>query len=159
MLKFCFDKETDRCFCLSADRLTVCVGSAMVALKVRTKPLTVLEFDFSVCVLSIVLEFNSMFSERNVLRNTRYPSHKFHYNCGVAFQNRVPVEPSPQFILTYFSAFSNDPILNSLGADKGVDSAESSETSEPEKHQDETPEKEMAAEIMGGDNSDNVKTR
>ena len=100
-----------------------------------------------------------------------------HYNWRFSFQNRVPVEPSPQFILTYFSAFANDPILNSLGADncvdsgadtvidsgadkgEGIDSTESSETSEPEKHQDETPEKEMAAEIMGEDNSDDVKTR
>ena len=43
----------------------------LIALRVRTepsKPSNVLEFVFSVQVPSIVLEFNSMFSKRNVLK-------------------------------------------------------------------------------------------
>lgn len=46
-----------------------------------------------------------------------------------------------------------------IGAGEPTDSAESSEASEPEKHQDETPEKEMADEIMEEDGSKNVKTK
>ena len=46
------------------------------------------------------------------------------------------------------------------GAGEPTDSAESSEASEPEKHQDETPEKEMAEEIIDGDGGKNTtKTR
>ena len=66
-----------------------------------------------------------------------------------SLQSKKPVEPSPQFIRTYFSAFCNDPIFNTVEkntpqAEVGSpDSAEGSETSEPEKHTDETSEKEM----------------
>jgi hypothetical protein len=68
-------------------------------------------------------------------------------------QNRAPIEPSRQFVRTYFSAFCNDPIFHGTEKPAGAggkrddagspDSAHSSDSSEPEKHTDETPEKEM----------------
>ncbi|KAI0231228.1 Mitochondrial import receptor subunit TOM70 [Lamellibrachia satsuma] len=112
----------------------------------------------AVCILEGFQNQQSLLMADRVLRELGKAK------ADAAYKNRVPVEPSPQFILTYFSAFANDPILNSIAMDKGIgageptDSAESSEASEPEKHQDETPEKEMADEIMEEDGSKNVKT-
>ena len=54
--------------------------------------------------------------------------------------------PSPQFIRTYFSAFSNDPIMAQLESSE-KDDGDGSEDSEKEKYRDETPEKEQAAEV------------
>ena len=56
-------------------------------------------------------------------------------------QKRKPVEPSNQFIRTYFSTFRNDPLMSL------IETMDADEGSEPEKDRDESPEKEKVAEL------------
>ena len=91
-------------------------------------------------------------------------------------QNRTAVKPSGQFIRTYYSSFAHDPVLQFSNGSSQASSVKQSDdsdtelreieveappsvTGEPEKHQDESPEKEKVEGMEKSEKREEVKIR